>query len=122
MNESLDAALLGTLKHDMCAIDVGIGKSVRITKAQVNMGLSGEVEDCINIVVLHALHHIGRLGDVSKEEREIVLALQSPSIVEGRAVVQFVEGYNIVGVGVRQGKVSNQPTGSFSVSVTKRDN
>jgi hypothetical protein len=45
-------------------------------------------------------------------EGEVALIVQGTGIVQGRAVIELVEGDDIVGIGVGQGKMSDQPTGT----------
>ena len=45
-------------------------------------------------------------------EGEVALIVQGTGVVQGRAVIELVEGDNVVGIGVGQGKMSNQPAGT----------
>lgn len=87
----------------MCTIDVCVGEGVRVTKAQIDMGLCGEMEDCINIVSLQAIHDLGGICNVAMVEREISLVVEDSSVVQGGAVVELVKGYDIVRIWVGQG-------------------
>ena len=109
VDEALDAALLRALEHHVGTIDVGVGEAVRVTETQVDVRLGGEVEDGVNLVSLHAVDDLERVGDVSMVESEVVLVVERAGVVEGGAVVELVEGDDVVGVRVGEGEVSNEP-------------
>ena len=43
-------------------------------------------------------------------EGEVALVVQGASVVQGRAVIEFIKGHDVVGVGVGQSEMSDQPT------------
>lgn len=61
------------------------------------MGLRGEVEDCVDVVVFDAAHDIFDVRDVAVRELEVRRAVETVRIVECRAVVDLVEGDYSVG-------------------------
>lgn len=73
------------------------------------MGLSGKVENGVDVVALEAVDYLGGMGDVALVEGKVALVVQYPGVVEGRAVVQLVERDNIVGVWVGEGQVADEP-------------
>lgn len=109
VDEALDADLLGGLEQHVGAVDVGVGEPVRVTEAQVDVRLRGEVEDGVDVVALEAVHHLGGVGDVALVEGEVPLVIEGAGVVERCAVVELVEGDNVVCVGVCEGQVSYQP-------------
>lgn len=50
------------------------------------------------------------MGDVALVEGEVGLGVEYGGVVEGGAVVEFVEGDDVVGVGIGQGEVADEPT------------
>lgn len=110
VDEALDADLLGGLEKDVGPVDVGVGEAVRVAKAQVDVGLGGEVEDGIDVVTLEAVHDLGGVGDVALVEGEVPLVIESAGVVERGTVVKLVEGDDVVCLWVREGQVSHQPT------------
>jgi len=74
------------------------------------VGLRSEVENGINLVALEAVHDFGGVCDVAMVECEIALVVEGAGVVQRSAVVELVEGDDIVCIGVGQGKVSYQPT------------
>lgn len=101
VDELLDSNLLCALQKDVCAINVGMGEGVRVSKTQIHMGLRRKMEDCINVVSLQTVHHLGRVGDVAMVECKVALVVQGSSIVQGCAVVELIEGDDVVRVWVR---------------------
>ena len=114
VNELLDPNLLGTLQQNVGTIDIGVGEGIRVTETQIDVGLCGEVEDSIDLVSLEAVHDLGGVGDVAMVEGEVALVVQDPGVVQGRAVIELVEGDNVVGIGVGQGQVAYQPASTAS--------
>jgi len=110
VDEALDPDLLSRLEKNVSAVDVGVGETVRVSETQVNVGLRGEVEDGVNIVALEAVHDLRGVRDVAMVEGEVSLIVQDAGIVERCAVVQLVEGDDVVGIGVCERQVTYQPT------------
>jgi len=67
------------------------------------------VEDGVDVVLLQAVHHLVRVGDVAMVEGEVLLVFEGPGVIEGGAVVELVEGDDIVCIGVSQCEMSYQP-------------
>jgi hypothetical protein len=90
--------LLDALQQDVRADDIVHGEFVRVAKAQVDVGVGGEVEDGVDVVFLQTFDHVGGDGHISVEEVEVsqLLRLQQARIVERAAIVEFVKGYNVV--------------------------
>src|SRR5450432_3664497 len=97
----------------MCAKDVVIGECVRVAKAQVNVGLSGKVEDGINLVAFKTIHDFGGVCNIAMVEAKVPLVIERPGIVERSAVVQLVERDNIIGIRICHGQMSHQPTSTL---------
>ena len=68
VNELLDSNFLGTLQQHMGSIYIGVGEGVRVSEAQIDVGLSGEVEDGIDLVSLQAVHNLGGVSNVAMVE------------------------------------------------------
>lgn len=109
VDEALDADLLGRLEQHVGAVDVGVGETVRVSEAQVDVRLGGEVEDGVDVVALEAVHHLGGVGDVALVEGEVPLVIEGAGVVERSTVVELVKGDNVVCLGVCEGQVSYQP-------------
>jgi hypothetical protein len=93
----------------VCAIYVRICELVRIAEAEIDVGLSGEVEDGVNLVLAqHTLYVRGRCN-VPMLKGKVLAVVEDASVIQGRAIVELVEGYDIVAVGVRESKVSDEP-------------
>lgn len=82
VDEALDANLLGTLEQNVSTVNVGVGESVGVSEAQINVGLSSKVENGINVIALEAVHDLRWVGDVSVVKGEVSL------VIEGTGVVQ----------------------------------
>lgn len=82
VDEAVDPDLLGALEHDVCTVHIGVGEAVRISEAQIDMGLSGKVEDGVDVVTLHAVKHLGGVRYVPMVEAEVALVVQDPRVVE----------------------------------------
>lgn len=50
-------------------------------------------------------------------ECEISFVVQDPSVIQRRAVVELVEGHDIVGIGISQGQMSYKPAGAVVVRI-----
>lgn len=109
VDELLDSNLLGRLQDNVCTINVGVGECVGVAETQVNVGLSSEMEDGVNVVSLQTVHDLGGVCDITMVEGEVSFVVKGSSVVQGGAVVEFVEGYDVVGIGVGQGQMSYQP-------------
>ena len=74
------------------------------------MRLRGEVEDGVDFVALQAVDNLGRVRNVALVEGEIALLIESPRVVERGAVIELVERHDVVGIGIGNGEVPNEPT------------
>ena len=111
-SETLDSDLLGGLEENMSSVHVGVGESVGVTEGQINVGLGSEVEDGVNVVTLQAVHNLRWVGDITVVEGEVSLVVQRTGVVEGSAVVELIEGDDVVGIWVLDSQVADQPTGA----------
>ena len=109
VDEALDADLLGRLEQHVGAVDVGVGETVRVSEAQVDVRLGGEVKNGVDVVALEAVHHLGGVGDVALVEGEVPLVIEGAGVVERSTVVELVKGDNVVCLWVCEGQVSYQP-------------
>ena len=73
------------------------------------------MEDCVDFVLLQAVHNLGGVRDVALVEGKVLLVVENAGVIEGGAVVKLVERYDIVRVGVGQGKMSYQPTSTVTI-------
>lgn len=111
---------LGTLEQNMGTVDIGIGELIRVSEGQVDVGLSCEMENCIDLVLLDAANDVFRVGDVSVVELEVGEGVEHPCVVEGGTIVKFIKGDDVVGIWIGGGEVTDQPAraaSSFVVSV-----
>jgi hypothetical protein len=109
MNELLDSNLFGTLKQDVCTKYIIVSESVGISEAQVDMGLSSKVENGVNFVAFKAVHDFRRICDIAMIEAEVPLVIECSCVVQRGAVVELVEGDDIVCIRVCHSQVSYQP-------------
>jgi len=105
------AILLDALQQDVGADDIVHGEFVRVSKAQVDVRVGGEVEDGVDVVLLQTFDHVGGDGNIAVEEVEVaqLLRLQQAGIVERAAVVEFVETDDVVVALVFDGQVAYKP-------------
>jgi hypothetical protein len=97
----------------VCAENVIVGESVGISEAQVNVGLSSKVEDGVNLVAFKAVHDFRGIGDIAMVEAEVPLVIECSRVVQRGAVVELVERYDIVRIGVCHGQMSHQPASTM---------
>ena len=97
----------------MGAIHIGMGEAVRVAKAKVDMRLSSKMEDGVDLMALHAVDDFGRIGDISLIEGKIPLIVEHASVVQRRAVVQLIEGHDVVRLRIRQGEMADNPASAL---------
>jgi hypothetical protein len=73
------------------------------------MRLRSEVEDCVDFVLAEHTLHFCWEGDISILEYKIVLVIEHARVVEGRAVIELVEGDDVVMPGIREDEVADEP-------------
>lgn len=112
VDELLDSDLLGGLEENVSSVNVGVSESVGVSEGQVNVGLGGKMENGVNVVTLQAVHHLGWVGDITMVKGEVSLIVQGAGVVEGRTVVELVEGDDVVGVRVGESQVTDKPAGA----------
>lgn len=96
-----------TIKQNMSPPDIILGEGFRVTKAEVDVRLSGEVEDCVDFKSLQTLHHICLACYIAMEEVEIRTAFEHPRVMSRAAIVQFVERDDSVVVRIFRHEMSN---------------
>jgi hypothetical protein len=60
------------------------------------------------VLAEHTLH-VCREGDISILEYEVALVIEHARVVEGRAVIELVEGDDVVMLGIREDEVADEP-------------
>lgn len=108
VDEAGDAAVLGGLKKNVSAVDVGVGKLKGVTEAEIDVRLSSKVEDGVDVVGSQAVANVLGVADVTVVEGEVLHAVESPDVGHGCTVVELVEADNIVHW-VGDCKVSDDP-------------
>jgi len=93
----------------MGAVDICVGKAVRVPETQIDVRLGGEVKNSVNLETLQARQNLTRLCDISVAKGEIWLVVNGHGVQHRRAVVELVEGDNSV-LWVRQDEMPYQPT------------
>lgn len=98
MDEAFDlcAEFARALEEDMGAEDVRVCEFVGVSEREVDVGLSGEVEDGVDVVGAKGGGDRGGRGDVAVDECEVGEVGETAGVVEGSAVVEFVEGDDVV--------------------------
>lgn len=86
----------------MCSVHICIGELVRVTKAKIDVRLSSEVEDGVNMVLAKHSFHICRGCDITLLEREVWATVENARVVECRTVIELVERHNIVMLRIRE--------------------
>ena len=87
MDEPSDTNFLGTLEEDVSTVHVSVCKCVGVTKTQINMGLSGKVEDSVNLMSLETVHDLRRICDISMVKGEISLVIEGSCVVERCTII-----------------------------------
>jgi hypothetical protein len=77
--------------------------------------LRGEVEDGVNLVLSKSALDVRWRCDISVLERKIWLVIEDARVVEGGAIVELVEGHDIVVLGICEDQVAHEPTSSTYV-------
>lgn len=103
----------------MSAVDIGVRETVGIAEAQVHVGLGREVQNCVDLVAIQTIQYLIGVGYVALDEGEVASLIQSPRIVERAAVIQLIEGYDVVGIRVVEGEVPDIPR---STATSQSDN
>lgn len=65
----------------MRPINIVYGEVVRISEAQIYVGLSCEMEDCVDFMSGEALHHVYRIRHISVNELKIRGITEHPCVV-----------------------------------------
>jgi hypothetical protein len=79
--------------------------------------LRREVDHRVDVVALQAVDYLGRIGHVALVEGKVAPVVEDARVVEGRAVVQLVEGDDVVSVRVGEGEVPDEPACASTQSV-----
>jgi hypothetical protein len=117
MDEACDAMLSSALQQHMCPVDIRVGKLVRVAKAEINVGLRREMEDGVDVMLAQYALHVCRRCNVAVLEGEVPLLFKCPRIIQCRAVVELIEGDDIIVVRIREDEMANNPTGSAHGSI-----
>lgn len=117
MYEARDAVLPRSFQQNMRSIYVCVRELVGIAETEINVRLCSKVENGVDLVLAqHSLHIRGR-SDVALFEREVAATVENAGVIKCRAVVEFIERYNVVVLGVRKSQVSDKPTCAMGLSV-----
>lgn len=79
------------LQQNMRSIYVRGRELIRITEAEIDVRLSGKVEDGVYAMLAEHSLYFGRRGDVALLEREVCAPFKNARVIERRAVVELVE-------------------------------
>jgi hypothetical protein len=85
------------------------------------VSLGGEVHDGVNLVAFHAFKDVGGVGDIATVEGEVLVTIETSCIVQSGAVIQFVEGNDVI-CWVCEDKMADQPTCSDTSSAKATQN
>lgn len=111
--EPIDAVLPRSFKQNMCAVHIGVCELVRVTKAQVDVRLRREVEDGVDLVLAKHSLDVAWRCDVAVFEGKVRSVVEHARVVQGRAVVELVEGDHIV-VWIGEHEMAHEPARSVS--------
>lgn len=115
--EPLDGAnMMRALQQLVRANEVVPTKLQRVAKAEIDVCLSSEMDNNVDLELPQTAQHILSLRHVAVEEGEVRAAFQHPRVVPRAAVVELVEGDDIVCIRVFGREVPNDPRGTGSVS------
>lgn len=118
LDELLDTACFGALEEELCAYDVGGGEGCWVLEARVDVGLGGEVDYGVDIVAAEAVCDVVCGGDVAPVEREIPTAVEHFGVIQCGAIIELVEGDEVVMVLIGDGEGSDDPRTSKGSSLT----
>lgn len=110
------ANMVGALQQLMRADEVVPAELQRIAKAEIDVRLRGEMHNHVDLELAQAAQDILPLRHVAVEEGEVRPALEHAGVVARAAVVQLVEGDDVVGARILCGEVSDDPGGTAEVS------
>ena len=112
VDEPLDSDLDCRLEHNVCAADVGFCERERVAKAEIDVGLSSKMEDGINTVLSQAAKNGFFVCHVAENELEVGARVETFGVLESCAVVDLVEGEDVVIIWVGQSQVADHPGSS----------
>ena len=101
----------------MSAVYICVGKLVRVAKAEVYVRLRCEMENGVDVVLAQYALHVYWRCNIAVFERKVSLLIERSRVVQCRAVVELVEGHDIVAVRVREDEMADKPTGSAHASM-----
>ena len=87
LDEFLDSACFCALEEDLGTDDVRESERGRVLEACVDVGLSREVDDGVDVVSAEAGGDVFCGGDVSLVEREVLPAIQHLGIVQSGSII-----------------------------------
>lgn len=118
MNELFDVALDSRLEQLMGTDDIRLGEGKRVAERQVDVRHGCEVHNGVNVVLLDTAQHGGLIVNVAKHKLEVGTRVQTFGIVQRSAVVDFVKRHNIVGLGIGEGEMADNPGGASGTLAT----
>ena len=87
---------LGGLQHAEGAHDVGLRESEGVLDAAVHMALGCEMNDAVDVFILHELQHALEVADVHADEHIVRTILNILQVGEVAGIGQLVEVNNLV--------------------------
>lgn len=73
------------------------------------MRLRCEVHHSVDVIALHAVEDFGGICQVAMVKSKVALVIEGSGIVQSGTVIELIERYNVVSVGVCQGEMANHP-------------
>lgn len=114
-DELLHPTCLGAIQEDLRAHDVGCCKQSRIFEASVDIRLSGKVNNGVDIVLAKTADDIVSGRNVAFVKGEIRTGAQYFSVFQGSAVLELVEGDEIVIIWIGDCEGSKDPGTSTAI-------
>lgn len=94
--EPANAMLARAFEQHVCPVYVCVGETVRVAEAKIDVRLSSEVEDGVDLVRAKDTLHVGRRCDVAILECKVRLAIEYARVVQSCAVVELIERDDVV--------------------------
>ena len=77
-------------------MDVGLNRSIRVLEACIHIRLRGKMDDSIDLLLSYTLPEVFRGSDIPSIEGEVGAIIQHLGVFQGRAVIELVEGDDVV--------------------------
>ena len=87
---------LRSLKQRQCAHHVSACKGERILNRAVYVALCSEVDNAVNLVLLHEFENHLEVADVALNECVVLLVLNVLQVGEVASICEFVEVYDVI--------------------------